>query len=114
VTRVYKLLDRAEWDAAQVTGVFTGSSIDLADGYIHLSSATQAQETARLHFHGRETLVLVAVEAESLGEALKWEASRGGDLFPHLYGPLATRLAVEVRDIAVGPDGSPDLGILQP
>jgi uncharacterized protein (DUF952 family) len=114
VSRVYKLLDRTEWEEAQAAGVFTGSGIDLADGYIHLSSAAQAQETARLHFRGRENLVLVAVEAEALGDALKWEASRGGDLFPHLYGALATRLAGEVRDIALGPDGAPDLGTLQP
>jgi uncharacterized protein (DUF952 family) len=111
VTTVYKLLPAAEWAAAQAAGVFTGSGIDLADGYIHLSAADQAQETARLHFAGRAGLVLLHIQAEVLGEALKWEASRGGALFPHLYGPLRVDQVSEVTLAPVGVDGAPDLGL---
>ena len=101
---IYKILPRVEWTAAEARGEFTGSGIDLKDGYIHFSDAAQKDETLRLHFAGRTDLVLVAVEAGSLGDALKWEASRGGALFPHLYGPLPVALAVSVEAI---PDGRP-------
>ena len=93
---IFKILPRSEWEAAEAAGRFEGSGIDLADGYIHFSSAEQWPETLRLHFAGRRGLVLVAVEAEALGAALKWETSRGGDLFPHLYGALPTSLAISV------------------
>ena len=96
---IYKILPRAEWDAAVAAGRFLGSGIDLADGFIHFSSAAQKDETLRLHFAGRTGLVLVAVEAHVLGEALKWEPSRGGSLFPHLYGPLPVELARSVEPI---------------
>ena len=96
---IYKILPRAEWDAAVAAGRFLGSGIDLADGYIHFSDAGQKDETLRLHFAGKTGLVLVAVEAEALGEALKWEPSRGGSLFPHLYGPLPVHLAHSVEPI---------------
>lgn len=111
---IYKLLDRTAWDAALADGVFTGSAVDLADGFIHFSTAAQAAETARRHFAGQTGLVLVAVDAEGLGPALRWEPSRGGDLFPHLYGPLPTAAAVSARPVALGPDGAPDLGDLAP
>jgi uncharacterized protein (DUF952 family) len=97
VTLIYKILPEQEWAAAQAAGRFEGSGIDLQDGYIHFSTAEQWPETLRLHFAGRTGLVLVAVEAEALGAALKWEASRGGSLFPHLYGALPTALAVSVE-----------------
>lgn len=112
MTTIYKILGQAEWDQAVAAGAFSGSAIDLADGYIHLSGAATAQETARLYFSGRDDLVLVAIPAEALGEALKWEASRGGTLFPHLYGALPVALAGEVRRIALTADGTPDLGLL--
>ncbi|MBN9318364.1 MAG: dihydroorotate dehydrogenase [Caulobacterales bacterium 68-7] len=112
MTRIYKLLSRAEWDHALALGRFEGSEVDLADGYIHFSTGAQAPETARRYFAGRDDLMLVAVEAEPLGEALKWEPSRGGDLFPHLYAPLEVASAVEVRPLGLGPDGAPDLGDL--
>ena len=111
MTRVYKILKRAEWDAAVRAGRFEGAAIDLADGYIHLSAAAQAQETARLHFRGQTDLVLVALPAAALGAALRWEASRGGALFPHLYGPLDPALAVEVRPLALDGQGVPQLDL---
>lgn len=88
MTLIYKIVSAPEWRAAEAIGVFTGSAVDLADGFIHFSSAEQAEETAARHFAGQADLLLVAVEAERLGVALKWEASRGGALFPHLYAPL--------------------------
>ena len=109
MTRIYKLLTRPEWLAASDAGVFHGSPVDLADGYIHFSTAAQAQETGRKYFSGVEGLVAVAFESEALGEGLRWEPSRGGDLFPHLYGPLPTALAVEVRDVALDGNGAPML-----
>ena len=111
---IYKLLDRPAWNAAMAEGVFKGSELDLADGFIHFSSAPQAAETARRYFGGQENLVLVAVEADGLGAALRWEPSRGGDLFPHLYAPLPVSAAVFVRALALGTDGAPDVGDLTP
>ncbi len=85
---VYKICPRGDWEAAQATGAFTGAAIDLADGYIHLSTAAQVHETARLHFRGQQNLALLEVETAALGAGLRYEPSRGGALFPHLYGPL--------------------------
>ena len=113
MTRVYKLLSRAEWQAAEARGVFEGSAVDLADGFIHFSTAAQSSETARRYFAGVADLLIVGFEGAALGEGLKWEASRGGDLFPHLYGPLPTALAVEVRDVELAADGTPMLGELE-
>ena len=79
---VYKIAPRALWEAAEATGVFAGASVDFEDGFIHLSSAAQVKETARLYFAGQSDLLLIGVETAVLGEALKWEPSRGGDLFP--------------------------------
>jgi uncharacterized protein (DUF952 family) len=79
--------------------------IDFQDGYIHFSTGTQVRETARLHFAGQEDLVLVAVDAVPLGEALKYEASRGGDLFPHLHAPLDLAAVLFVKPLPLGPDG---------
>ncbi len=112
MTLIYKILSRAEWAAAQAAGRFEGSAIDLADGFIHLSAADQAQETAAKWFKDQADLVLLGVEAEGLGEALKWEASRGGALFPHLYRPLLTSEVVSQRDLVLDADGVPQLGVL--
>jgi uncharacterized protein (DUF952 family) len=109
MTRIYKLLTRPEWLAASDAGVFTGAAVDVADGFIHFSTAAQAAETGRKYFSGVENLVAVAFEAEALGEGLKWEPSRGGDLFPHLYGPLPTGLAVEAMPVELDADGVPML-----
>jgi len=108
---IYKILQAQEWARAEALGRFDGSAIDLKDGYIHLSAAAQVQETARLHFRGQQGLVLVVLESGVLGEALKWEPSRGGVLFPHLYGPLDVALALEVRPLSLGADGAPEIAL---
>jgi uncharacterized protein (DUF952 family) len=97
---VYKILPRADWAEAQARGDYGGAAIDRADGFIHLSAADQVAETLRLHFAGQADLVIVGFEADALGDALRWEASRGGALFPHLYGPLPVALAASVEDAA--------------
>ena len=85
---IYKICDTALWRTAEQAGVFTGAPVDHADGYIHFSTSEQAAETAARHFAGRADLLLVAVDAAALGAALRYEPSRGGALFPHLYGTL--------------------------
>ncbi len=85
---IYKIFRTAEWQALQADGSTEGAPVDLADGYIHFSTAAQARETAAKHFAGAEGLWLIAVEADGLRDALRWEPSRGGALFPHLYRPL--------------------------
>ena len=87
-TIVYKICDSALWREAQRAGVLRGAPIDLRDGFIHFSTAEQVRETAARHFAGMSDLMLVAVAIPALSDALRWEVSRGGDLFPHLYGTL--------------------------
>ena len=112
--KVYKLLAGADWEAARAAGRFEGAGVDLRDGYIHLSTAAQAPETARLHFAGQAGLVLLRLDADALGAALKWEPSRGGQLFPHFYGGLDCALVEAVTDAPLGEDGAPRLGDLAP
>ena len=100
MARVYKILARDDWAEAEARGDYGGAPIDRADGFIHLSAADQVAETLRLHFAGQADLVVVGFEADALGDALRWEASRGGALFPHLYGPLPVALAVSIEDPA--------------
>ena len=110
---VFKIVPASLWREAEASGVFVGAPIDLADGFIHFSTATQAQETADKHFKGQSDLLLVAVDSDAFGAAMKWEVSRGGALFPHLYAPLKTSAALSVAAI---PDhgGKPDLsGLLK-
>lgn len=95
---IYKILRQAEWDALQAQGETAGAPIDIADGYVHFSTAEQAQETADKHFAGETGLWLLAFESEALS-ALTWEEARGGALFPHLYGPLRLADAVWARPI---------------
>jgi uncharacterized protein (DUF952 family) len=104
MTLVYKICPRALWAEAERAGIFRGAPIDHADGYIHFSTAEQVRETAAKHFAGADDLVLVAVDAEALGPALKWEPSRGGALFPHLYGELPVAAAQWVKPLPLGPD----------
>ncbi len=94
---IYKLLSSAEWDDALAAGAFTGSAVDRQDGFIHLSGADQVVETARRYFTGAPGLTLLSVEEERLGDALRWEPSRGGQLFPHVYGPLPVAAVVAAR-----------------
>jgi len=114
LTRVYKILPAADWAQALAAGRYEGSALDKADGFIHLSTAGQAQETARRHFAGQAGLVIVAFEAERLGQALKWEPSRGGDPFPHHYGSLDCALAQSTEPAPLAPDGVPALPPLRP
>src|SRR5206468_1331484 len=88
VTLIYKIVPEKLWRAAEALAEFDGAPVDLADGYMHFSTAAQVRDTAAKHFARQPDLLLVTVEAERLGAALKWEPSRGGDLFPHLYGKL--------------------------
>jgi uncharacterized protein (DUF952 family) len=101
---VYKICKAAEWDEAERAGLFRGASIDRADGFIHFSDAGQVAETAARHFAGAADLVLVAVAAAALGPALKWEPSRGGALFPHLYGALTLDAVLWVKPLPLGAD----------
>jgi uncharacterized protein (DUF952 family) len=88
VGMIYKICERPSWHAAEHDGFYRGSQLDARDGFIHFSTAAQVAETAARHFAGQTDLVLVAVDGDALGPALKWEPSRGGDLFPHLYATL--------------------------
>ncbi len=114
MTVIYKILRRAEWLAAQQAGAFAGSDVDRRDGYIHFSTAAQAQETARRHFRGEADLVVLEVEAEPLGAALVWEPSRGGALFPHLYGSLAASSVTAVHEAPLDAGGVPMLALAAP
>ena len=102
---IYKLVSADAWRVADREGTFQGAAIDLQDGYVHFSTAAQVGETARRHFAGQADLVIVAVDAGALGAALRWEPSRGGDLFPHLYAPLPVAAVRWVRPLPLGADG---------
>jgi len=102
---IYKICDTAAWQAAERAGEFTGAAVDLADGYIHFSTADQVEETAAKHFAGQRDLVLVAVAADALGPAVKWEPSRGGALFPHLYGKLPLSAVRWTKPLPLGLNG---------
>jgi uncharacterized protein (DUF952 family) len=103
VTRIYKLLPRDDWEAARAEGVLHGLADDRRDGFIHFSTAEQLQETASAHYPGRDDLVVLEVDAEALGPALKWEASRNGGTFPHLFAPLRADAVVDARAFAPDP-----------
>jgi uncharacterized protein (DUF952 family) len=107
--RIYKICAAAEWRAAEKAGEFTGSAVDIADGFIHFSTADQLAETARKHFSNQSGLVLVTVETDLVRGELKWEPSRGGALFPHLYTALNLDAATAVQPMPLGPDGAPML-----
>ena len=102
---IYKISDAASWQVAMAHGRFDGSAHDVRDGFIHFSTAEQARATAAKHFTGEANLIVAAIDAGQLGPALKWEPSRGGDLFPHLYGALAPAAVVWTRPLPLGPDG---------
>lgn len=102
---IYKVASRDLVEAAQTSGTFAGAPIDLQDGFIHFSTAAQVGETLRLHFAGQGDLVLLAVRTDGLG-ALKWELSRGGQLFPHLYAQMPMSAVDRSAPIAVADDGT--------
>ena len=105
---IYKICPRALWREAEAAGRFAGAPVDRQDGFIHFSTAAQAAETAARHFAGQADLLLVAVEADALGDSLRYEPSRGGDLFPHLYGILPLDAVVSVTELPLGEDGRHD------
>ena len=104
-TTVYKICSSGVWRDAEEAGLFRGAGVDARDGFIHFSTAAQLAETAARHFAGATDQVLVAVDVASLGAALKWEPSRGGDLFPHLYAALSLGAVKWVAPLLLGPDG---------
>ena len=101
---IFKIVSAIDWSTAQASGVFGGAAVDRADGYIHFSTAAQAPETAQKWFPGRDDLVLVAIDADALGAQLRWEPSRGGALFPHLYGELPLAAVVWSRPLPLAED----------
>lgn len=103
---IYKIATRAQWLEAEQNGVFCGAPVDLADGYIHFSTGRQVRKTAALHFAGQEELLLITVQADKLGNGLKWEPSRGGDLFPHLYGELSLDAVMSIAALPLDQDGN--------
>jgi len=105
VTVIYKICPDLLWREAERAGVFLGAPVDLADGFIHFSTAAQVRETAAKHFAGEGDLLLVRVHAGKLGDRLKWEPSRGGALFPHLYGALALADVHKVEPLPLGAGG---------
>ncbi|SEW25005.1 Uncharacterized conserved protein, DUF952 family [Aliiroseovarius sediminilitoris] len=103
--QIYKIFRTAEWQAFKAAGKTLGAPVDLKDGYIHFSTAEQVAETAAKHFADEDALVLVAFESDAMGAALKWEPSRGGALFPHLYRDLMLSEALWHRALPLGRDG---------
>lgn len=101
----YKILTKPQMDALEHQGEFAGAPIDLSDGYVHLSTAEQAQETLEKHFAGQVDLWIAAVDLEALGEAVKWEESRGGALFPHLYAPMSLSTVIAYGPVEYDADG---------
>lgn len=103
---IYKIVPVALWEEARKNGLFEGAPVDLADGFIHFSTAEQAKETAARHFASQADLLLVSVDAAALGEKLVFEPSRGGALFPHLYAPLAFAAVLSEAPLPLGEDGA--------
>ena len=102
---VYKIVSESSWREAEDRGTFRGAPVDVADGFIHFSTAGQVAETAARHFASQRGLLLAAVSAEQLGDALRWEPSRGGALFPHLYAALPLSAVLWVKPLPLGSDG---------
>lgn len=103
---IYKVVSTYEWQEASESGIFKGAAIDLTDGYIHFSTKEQVQETVDKHFQGQDNLLLIRFEAGQFGEDLKWEVSRGGALFPHLYADLPCDSAESTWELPMNEDGS--------
>jgi uncharacterized protein (DUF952 family) len=105
MTPIYKICTAAEWREAEKAGAYRGSAVDMNDGFIHFSTAEQTAETAAKWFAGQRDLVLVAVDADALGDKVKWEPSRGGALFPHLYGELPLNAVQRVDPLPLDESG---------
>ncbi len=103
---IYHMCPAETWAEAVAAGRYAGTGDDRRDGFIHFSTAAQLPESARRHRAGQTGLVLIAVEAARLGNRLRWEPARGGELFPHLYGPLLADEAASVEELPLGLDGS--------
>ena len=103
---IFKIVSDALWRQAEAEGTFGGAPVDLADGYIHFSTSEQVRETAAKHFAGQADLKLVAVESGDLSATLRWEPSRGGALFPHLYGALPVAAVRWIKPLPLGADGT--------
>lgn len=102
---IYKILTAGQWDALTRDGVTAGAPVDIADGFIHFSTAAQVRETAAKHFAGQDGLVLAAVDSEALDDALRWEPSRGGALFAHLYRQLWYAEVLWAKPLPAGASG---------
>jgi len=109
VPTIYKVCSASAWREAERQGVFLGSADDRRDGFIHFSTASQVAGTVAKHFAGQTGLFLIAIDADALGDGLKWEPSRGGELFPHLYGELDIGAVIKILDLRARSDGSHDI-----
>jgi uncharacterized protein (DUF952 family) len=114
VRTIYKISPASAWRDAERQGVYRGSADDRRDGYIHFSTASQVAETARKHYFGQTGLFLIAVDADALGDALRWEPSRNDELFPHLYGELDLGAVTAILDMRARSDGYHDIPELIP
>ena len=112
--RIYKICPASAWREAERQGTYRGSADDVRDGFIHFSTAAQVAETAKRHFFGQTGLFLIAVDADALGDALRWEASRNDELFPHLYGELDLGAVTGVLELRTRSDGNHDIPELKP
>jgi uncharacterized protein (DUF952 family) len=114
VRKIYKICPASAWREAERQGVFRGSPVDISDGFIHFSTAAQVEETAQKHFFGQAGLFLIAVDADRLGDALRWERSRNDELFPHLYGELDLGAVMSVFSMPARSNGTHDMPELEP
>ncbi|WP_407178161.1 DUF952 domain-containing protein [Bradyrhizobium sp. STM 3562] len=114
MVKIYKICSVSAWREAEASGVYRGSADDARDGFIHFSTAAQVAETARKHFAGQKDLLLVEVDGDALGAALRWERSRNDELFPHLYGELRLGAVRGVRELPARADGSHAIPELEP
>jgi uncharacterized protein (DUF952 family) len=105
MTLIFKICPIPLWRQSEASGVFDGAPVDRQDGYIHFSTAAQLRETAAKHFGGQHDLLLIAVDDRDFGEALRYEPSRGGELFPHLYGSFSPSVVRWVKPLPLGADG---------
>jgi uncharacterized protein (DUF952 family) len=112
--KIYKICPGPAWREAERRGVYRGSTDDARDGFIHFSLRSQVAQTARKHFAGQSGLLLIEVDADALGEALRWERSRNDELFPHLYGELDLGAVLGVHDVRARSDGTHDIPELEP